>query len=1197
MVEFSICPDAQPCPRPTECWPQDCQWGEWRDWENDGVSGLCFRKRHFSPSVCGGVQCLGLTKDSMDCDITVHPPEPCEFGPWGEWSACDAQSLQMSRQRAVSKEPQFGGDACEGPLVLTEPCGNRIIPVPCILGDWMEWSGCSRECGGGQQTQVRAITQKAAAGGKLCEGEDGRALVLQKTQPCNVDITCGGEPVPQDCLVSEWSEWSACDPDVPKRARQRYRTRSIAVPGKWGGSACSSSLSETQGCEESEYLPPVDCRLSSWSAWNLCDKTCQGGQTFRHRTVEVPGEHGGRPCQDALNETQPCNEFPCLVDPLARDCQMSLWTEWSGCSTSCGEGVKHRDRAVLAPPLEGGVGCSASLQQVTGCFDNPSCDAHDCEWGSWTEWSSCTKTCDGGQKSRNRTIFNEPSKSGAACKALSSVNEIASCGTEPCSTASCKDGVWHDWGEWGQCSRACAGGVSWRHRKVAEEASSCGTPAVGPAMELKQCNKWPCEEDRDCTMSTWTSWGECSASCYGQQTRERKIEHQGSGAGFWCVNPDFSPAPLEQSRPCNGPQESDEALDKACGFGEVQDCLVGTWSIWSVCSASCGGGHQKRTRGVLRPAKLGGAPCEDDLEEVQGCGDTGCGMAMDCEWEDWDEWGACTHCAGEKIRVREIRHLGNELGTSCAASSSREVAQCNECPKQTKWCVWASWEDGSCSATCGTGGRLERKRMLQTLSAPPSNPLDAVGNVTGAGASCEAYEVEYTECKDVPLECSSCVPEDCLFGDWEEWAQPTTCDGVCTRKRQIKRLQNDCGKACNGNLEETKPCILAECAGKQDCVFSHWSAWAGCSDTSSQQTRVREIATQNGPFGEPCDGAQKQTQPCEVEEHVRDCRLSHWSEWGECSKSCGGGQMEMSREVLEHALHGGAACTGPTKLTKSCNMEMCSVGPNPHDCLLGDWSEWRGCDEGSQALRTRSPVREASAGGSPCSGATKEAGECPAAAARDCAFSDWGDWGWGPRFPASQGRGGAGGQALRGRHPRDGDLQRGGVVRCSSGLRHLSLEHVVSVLCLLRPGSLRAREEGSAGRPAGGPRLQRGALGGARLHGGLHQFHLWRRCGLPVGTLGRLVRVQGGGILRPGLPLEVPQHCSATEGLRGQVRPSATRGGGVGFELREELHALRGLRGCRVERVVQLGLVQCHLRPRRHTPGPRPTCGPRSGSL
>ena len=57
------------------------------------------------------------------------------------------------------------------------------------------------------------------------------------------------------------------------------------------------------------------------------------------------------------------------------------------------------------------------------------------------------------------------------------------------------------------------------------------------------------------------------------------------------------------------------------------------------------------------------------------------------------------------------------------------------------WCVWGGWEDGACSASCGTGGRLQRKRKLKTLSAPPHNPLDAVGNVSGLGASCEAYEV------------------------------------------------------------------------------------------------------------------------------------------------------------------------------------------------------------------------------------------------------------------------------------------------------------------------------------------------------------------------------------------------------------------------------------------------------------------------
>ena len=44
--------------------------------------------------------------------------------------------------------------------------GKSILKLPsaqvaCVLGDWMEWSGCTRPCGGGQQTQVRAIVQEA----------------------------------------------------------------------------------------------------------------------------------------------------------------------------------------------------------------------------------------------------------------------------------------------------------------------------------------------------------------------------------------------------------------------------------------------------------------------------------------------------------------------------------------------------------------------------------------------------------------------------------------------------------------------------------------------------------------------------------------------------------------------------------------------------------------------------------------------------------------------------------------------------------------------------------------------------------------------------------------------------------------------------------------------------------------------------
>eukprot|EP00440_Ansanella_granifera_P040941 gb/GFBE01044393.1/.p1 GENE.gb/GFBE01044393.1/~~gb/GFBE01044393.1/.p1 ORF type:complete len:1636 (+),score=289.78 gb/GFBE01044393.1/:1-4908(+) len=999
MVEMGICPDAPQCPDDAEeeCVPQDCMWGEWRDWENDGVSGLCQRTRSFTPSRCGGTQCFGTSSDTMYCEPFVHAPEPCLFNAWSQWTECDQNMLQRWRTRTVAQEPKYGGTACEGPLTMTEPCGQRSAPVHCELGDWMEWSGCSRECNGGQQMQVRGILREAAAGGELCKGEDGAPLVLQRTRPCNVDIPCADGPMPKDCLLTSWGEWSTCDPDVPRRARQRYRSRSVAVPGENGGAPCDTSLEETKACEASDVQPPVDCRLSAWTNWRLCDKTCEGGQTFRTRMVEVEAQRGGKQCEDSTLETQPCNEIPCSFHPEGADCQLSQWTYWTDCSTTCGQGIRKRFRDVLSQPLETGMGCNAMLEEVNGCFDNPPCASQDCEWGYWTQWSDCSRSCDGGQRSRQRSVFLPNSGSGRQCEAMESVNEIEACGTAPCSSAACADGSWHDWGSWGQCSRACGGGMRWRHRKIAIEAEACGQPAVGLATEEEACNPWKCEVDRDCEMGDWDSWGSCSASCEGQQVRKREIAVQGSGNGKWCLGPAGMPEPLEEIRACNGPEDFQNSIVEECGFGEPQDCILSTWTSWSACSVSCGGGVHKRTREPLRHARLGGKPCQDDLEEEGTCGTGQCGMIMDCEWDDWAEWGGCNRCDGERIRIREIMHLGNRHGKPCESSASREVAQCNNCPaKKMYWCVWSDWaEDGSCSATCGTGGKTRRERTLLKTEVPPENPADAVGNVTGNEASCQATEVDYTECKNVPVECTTCVPQNCTFGEWADWEQPQDCDGLCSRARKITQLNNDCGAACSGGVRDTKQCIIPDCEGKQACTFSHWSVWSGCEDDSRQQVRVREIAVQTGPLGAACEGPQKETKPCESEADVVHCELSQWSQWGNCSRMCGGGQQERSRNVQKHA-QGGLPCNGSMRMTRPCGEGVCQEANHfagENDCMLGDWSEWKGCDNGNQAYRTREPVQEARHGGLPCSGTTRESGPCPEADRIDCVFSDWAPWG------------------------------------------------------------------------------------------------------------------------------------------------------------------------------------------------------------
>lgn len=61
----------------------------------------------------------------------------------------------------------------------------------------------------------------------------------------------------------------------------------------------------------------------------------------------------------------------------------------------------------------------------------------------------------------------------------------------------------------------------------------------------------------------------------------------------------------------------------------------------------------------------------------------------------------------------------------------------------------------------------------------------------------------------------------------------------------------------------------------------------------------------------------------------RDCRVSHWSEWTQCSKSCGIGEMHRYRKVIKHGKRGGRPCP-PLQQSKWCGSERNCHGPQSY---------------------------------------------------------------------------------------------------------------------------------------------------------------------------------------------------------------------------------------------------------------------------
>jgi len=512
------------------------------------------------------------------------------------------------------------------------------------------------------------------------------------------------EPVVLDCEFGDWSSWAGCD-----CTGLQLRQRNIATHNNQLGAPCAGSLIQTQACTPKCHQEPVDCALGEWCDWEGECLEWDAQKTKKRDIVQSP-LHGGDSCQANLTMSAPCGTKP--PPPLAIDCAVKDWAEWSECSVSCGAGQQTRNRTIKTFAEHGGKPCTDFLEETLSCPEKVCPNVEECVWADWSDYSACTCTCGGGQKTRYRGIKQAPKNGGGLCP-TESKSEVEPCNTESCE--GCVDGKWSDWSEWDACSATCDGGITLRTRSVATTANACGTPVSGSTTEAMPCKTQLCHPDEHlpCKFSIWSDWSDCSCTCNGVKRRSRAVASYGTGTGAFCEGG------LGEVEPCN----IGDTAPEGCSAEPPVDCEMGSWEEWGPCSASCDGGQQSRFREVKIPASGAGKPCADTVAHTQGCGTDPCEGPdpIPCKWQEWSDWGACDKCGGQKKRFRHIAQMPENAGAACDQAASEETAECARDCGESIYCEWQEWGDWSaCPEQVCSKYKMQRKRILLATSSEPT---------------------------------------------------------------------------------------------------------------------------------------------------------------------------------------------------------------------------------------------------------------------------------------------------------------------------------------------------------------------------------------------------------------------------------------------------------------------------------------------
>ncbi|XP_077979023.1 thrombospondin type-1 domain-containing protein 7A-like [Glandiceps talaboti] len=918
----------------------------------------------------------------------VPCPQDCQVGKWQNWSPCSKScgyGGQKVRRREVLVSAAHGGLDC-GPLTQTTKCE----PVDCVWWHTGRWSKCfvdygHGDCGPG--SQVRVLYCKSSMGEVLEPHNCSHLEQPTRTKTCRV-------PCPSDCVVSEWTEWGPCSRSCGKRGGVQSRTRHILAFADPTQSSClpEDELFQTRVCNEEIW-----CRNYVWQVgpWEDCLAYDQGqcGEQIGMQARSVTCERDtGVPVEEYHCDlaSKPAHSHTCNVScPV--DCVLSVWSDWSECSQTCGEAYKYKSRRILQLPAFGGAVCpndadvNGVIVKTKKCKDLTPCYTYQWEVLPWNECTVLNDQCGPGYQTRD--VFCQQSN-GIRLDQVVCLEKLLI--ARPTSYQRCfipcgGDCVLSDWSDWTQCSKTCGDtpGVMTRSRHITSTEllhnlrQQCPHITDNDLMEIKTCPTVMCPS-YSWDVGTWRS---CILHHDGNSQAGTRVCGNGvQRRSVLCLRNDGQHIPKHH---CDSVSLMPD-VHRPCTIACPTDCQVSDWVDTSHCSHKCGTGMKLKTSRVLTAPAHGGRKCPAVLSQ------TVC-LEKPCDQFEWQtsKWSTCTvegtsNC-GVGIQTRDVFcPAGDMYENECELRNPKPETerQCDlPCPGD---CVLSTWSEFSdCSAACPVGGVKSRSREVIRLPSSEGKPCGEV--------------VEFIACNKEP-----CTRHNytVVMGEWSDCLLIAGDCGKGYKQRSINCVREDGLTVTPGNCAEldlTQSIMSCDIVCSEDCILSSYSDWSECSHKcglNGVKTRSRSIENPAKNLGRQCPEDLTQTMPC----NVKPCYTYDWyrSEWGTCSvdnKGCGHGEQSRTVEcrrsdgrtvdqiycVLQGDVDDIGDLVDLQKVISSLNkteMDLQTVrvcgSLCPGDCQLSGWSDFGPCfktctsSNAGWKVRSRYITHRQIEGGRPC---------------------------------------------------------------------------------------------------------------------------------------------------------------------------------------------------------------------------------------